>query len=105
MNFLGFIELNDGHLLDLSRLITSQTELRILVIKGLKLSESTVQSALTDNPGDIHAAAYFVLRTWRYWQEDQVAAFNDLVTALKKCRMNQLESKLLESVGISDKGK
>ena len=64
------------------------------------LPESTVLSALADNPGDIHEAAYSVLSTWRKTYEDQVEAFNDLITALKKCHMNQLAAQLLESAGI-----
>ena len=79
--------LEDVHLVKLSSLITSPIDLRTLGIKGLKLPERTIQSALTDNPGAIQAAAYIVLSTWRKKYEDPVAAFNNLVTALRKCRM------------------
>ena len=79
--------LEDIHLVELSSLITSPIDLRTLGIKGLKLPESTIQSALTDNPGAIQAAAYSVLSTWRKRYKDPVAAFNNLVTALRKCWM------------------
>ena len=80
---------NEEHLLDVSHLIVTRGDLRTLVIKGLKFPESTIQSALTDNPGDIHGAAYRVLSEWWKRQEDPVAASNELVTALKRCRMKK----------------
>ena len=43
--------LSDVHLVKLSMLITSPTELMRLGKEGLKLPESTVQSALINNPG------------------------------------------------------
>ena len=88
--------LTDEHLLKLSGWITSPTDLRKLGIEGLKLPESTIQSALTDNPGAIQAAAYSVLSTWRKKYEDPVAAFNNLVTALRKCWMHKFASNLTE---------
>ena len=81
--------LNEEYLLDLSRLIATKSDQRTLGIKGLKLPESTIQSALTDNPGDIHGAAYSVLSEWWKRQEDPVAASNALVAALKRCRMKK----------------
>ena len=91
--------------MELSRLITTKTDLRRLGIEDLKLPASRVESALADNPGKIHMAAWSLLMTWREMYEDPVEAFNDLFTALKKCHMNILASKLLESVGIFDQGK
>ena len=90
--------LNDRHLLKLSGLITSPTDLRKLGIEGLKLSANKIQSALTNNPGDIQEAALSVLSDWKKSYLDRSAAFRDLVTALRKCGMNQLVSKLLENV-------
>ena len=62
--------LRDVHLVKLSRLITTETELMRLGKEGLKLHESFVQSALTDNPGDIHYAAFDVLSRWRKRYKD-----------------------------------
>ena len=90
--------LEDTHLVKLSSLITSPLELRTLGIKGLKLPESTIQSTLTDNPGAIQAAAYSVLFTWRKKYPDPIAAFNDLVTALRKCLMYNFASNLTKGV-------
>ena len=81
--------LKDEHLVDLSLLIATTSDLRTLGIEGLKLPESTIQSALTDNPTDIQEAAYSVLSEWWKRQEDRVAAFNDLVATLKKCGMKK----------------
>ena len=86
--------LEDIHLVELSSLITNPTELRTLGIKGLKLPESIIQSALTDNLGAIRDAAYRVLCTWRKKYKDPVAAFNNLVTALRKCKMYKFASNL-----------
>ena len=90
--------LNDVHLVTLSSLITSPIDLRTLGIKGLKLPPSIIQSTLTDNAGAIQEAAYSVLSTWRKRYKDPVAAFNDLVTALRKCRMYKFASNLTEGV-------
>ena len=90
--------LNDVHLVKLSRLITTLIDLRTLGIKGLKLPESTIQSALTDNPGAIQAAAYSVLSTWQKRYKDPEAAFNNLVTALRKCLMHNFASNLTKGV-------
>ena len=81
--------------MELSLLITSPTELRRLGVEGLKLTSSTVQEALTNNPGDIEAAAHDVLSLWRKQYEDQVEAFNDLSAALIKCGMNKQAAQLL----------
>ena len=97
--------LSDVHLVELSGLITTPTELTRLGVEGLKLPESKVQSAITHNPGSIRRAAYFVLSTWHKMYKDPVEAFNDLVAALKKCDMNQLASQLQAWAGILDKGK
>ena len=81
--------LNEEHLLDLSRLIATKSDLMTLGIKGLELPEGIIQPALTNNPTDIQEAAYSVLSEWRKGQEDRVAAFNDLVAALRKCGMKK----------------
>ena len=86
--------LNAVHLVKLSHWITTETELRRLSIEGLKIPESNIQSALTNNRGNICAAAYRVLSTWQKKYEDESVAFRDLVAALEKCDMNQYTSQL-----------
>ena len=94
--------LNDAHLLKLSHSITTPTELRRLGIEGLKLKSSTIQSALTNNPGDIHEAALRVLSTWRAQYRYQSEAFREIIAALKKCHMNQLALQLTEKCHSTD---
>ena len=56
--------LEDSHILDLSKRITSDEELSTLGVKGLGLPAFDIQSALYDNKR-IQPAAYEVLSTWR----------------------------------------
>ena len=86
--------LNDERLLDVSLCICSPEDLRRLGIKGLKLPANKIDSALANKPGDIHAAAYSLLSTWRKGQKNKVTASRNLVTALRECNMNQYVSQL-----------
>ena len=91
--FTGCLE--DSHILDLSKRITSEEDLLTLGIKGLALPKFKIRSALYDNK-HIQSAAYEVLSFWRQKYESSHEAFQNLIAALVKAEMNQLAAELQE---------
>ena len=69
-----------------------------LGINGLKFRRHTIQSAVHNHKDSIQEAAYTVLTTWANQQENVVKAYSNTVTALRKCKMNQLASELRQWV-------
>ena len=89
--------LEDSHILDVSKRITSEEELLMLGVKGLGLPNFKIQSALYDKKR-ILPAAYEVLSTWRKQQESGHDDYPNLISALEKVEMNQLAAELQEWV-------
>ena len=89
--------LEDSHILELSKRITSEEELLVLSVKGLGLPDFKIKSALYDNKR-IQSAAYEVLSTWRKQQESRHDGYQNLISALQKVEMNQLAAGLREWV-------
>ena len=89
MQFLSD-ELDDAHVLELSRRITSESELLNLGINGLRLREYIIDAALFRHPKDIQDAAHYVLREWVKRQSNRVDAYHSLLKCLKQCEMNEL---------------
>ena len=89
--------LEDFHILELSKRITSEEELLTLGVKGLGLPDFKIQSALYDKKC-IQPAAYEVLCTWQQQQESKYAGYQNLILALEKVEMNQLAAVLQEWV-------
>ena len=87
-------ELDDSHVFELSRRITSESELVNLGINGLKLREYIIDAALFRHPKDIQDAAHDVLSEWVKRRANMVDAYQDLLTSLKHCKMNQLATDL-----------
>ena len=87
--------LEDSHILDLSKRITSEEELLVLGVKGLGLPDFKIKSALYDNKR-IQPAAYEVLSAWRKQQESRHDGYQILISALEKVEMNQLAAELRE---------
>ena len=87
----------DSHILHLSHRITSEQELRDLGTKGFKLEKSIIDNALFDHRTSIQGAAHEVLHRWVNMQtRGREEAYMNLLTALAKCKMNQLAAYLRE---------
>ena len=83
-------ELDDSHVFELSRRITSESELLNLGINGLKLREYITDAAVYRHPKDIQDAAHDVLKEWVKRQSNRVDAYHSLLRCLKDCEMNEL---------------
>ena len=86
--------LDDTHVFELSKRITSESELRNLGITGLRLSKYIIHAAMTDHPRHIQDAAYDVISEWVKQQENMEVAYKTLLQCLKRCQMNQLMAEL-----------
>ena len=86
--------LDDCHIFELSKRITTESELMNLGIKGLKLRKNVIEAALYRHPKDIQDAAHDVLSEWVKRRANMVDAYQDLLTSLKHCKMNQLATDL-----------
>ena len=82
--------LDDSHVLELSRRITSETELLNLGINGLRLREYVIDAAMYRHPKEIQNAAHDVLTEWVKRQSNRVDAYHSLLKCLKQCEMNEL---------------
>ena len=71
-------EITDERLLDQSKFISNESDLRKIAITGLNMTEDM----LKDERGIINDADYAILREWR------TKAETDLCNALKKVGMN-----------------
>ena len=87
-------ELEDSHILELSRRITNKQELMNLGIKGLNLPRHTIRSALYKNKDCIQDAAHAVISDWALQYETKSMAYVDIIASLQKCKMNQLASEV-----------
>ena len=87
-------ELEDSHILELSKRITSKQELMNLGIKGLNLPRHTIQSAVYNNKDCIQDAAHAVISDWAQKHETKSMAYENIIASLQKCKMNQLASEM-----------
>ena len=92
---MGHLFLKDEHLVSLSQRITSEKELLELGVKGLKLEDYIIQTALFNHNRDIQSAVYDVLSSWVKQCESREEALGHLQTALKRCSMKLLADELL----------
>ena len=86
--------LQDEHVLDLSKRITSAEELMDFGIKGLGLPDIKIKTAKYDHSDSIQAATYELLSTWLKKQTDRQEAYMNLLAGLKRAQMNQLAANL-----------
>ena len=86
--------LEDTHVLELSKRITNEQELKDLGIKALKLPKYIIQAALYNHRTSIQDAAHSVLSTWLKDQPSRKDAYRNLITGLQKAQMNQLAAEL-----------
>ena len=86
--------LQDVHILDLSKRITSAEELMDFGIKGLGLPDFKIKTAMYDHSDSIQAATYELLSMWLKKQTDRQEAYKNLRAGLKRAEMNQLASNL-----------
>ena len=77
----SLLELKDGHIFTLSRLLTRRSDLRQLAFK-LGLAKQDIDSAIENNRTDHFEAAYELLSKWQKRQEDVGAACRILWRAL-----------------------
>ena len=97
--------LDDCHIFELSKRITTESELMNLGINGLKLRKNIIEAALYRHPKDIQDAAHDILSEWVKRQENMVDTYQNLLTSLKHCQMNQLATDLRQlAVGAVDSG-
>ena len=86
--------LEDVHLLDLSKRITTGEELTDLGIKVLKLPDFRIRAALYDHKKSIQAATQDVIHSWLLQQSNRQEAYTALHTGLKEAKMHQLAGEL-----------
>ena len=96
IHIVGVLE--DSHILELSTRISSTQDLLNVGIYGLNLPRHTIQSAVYNHKDSIQEAAYTVLTTWANQQETKAEAYLNIITAFKKCKMNQLATELRQWV-------
>ena len=97
--------LDDTHVFELSRKITTDAQLMSLGMKGLKLDKTIIEAALYRHPKDIQDAAHDVLSEWVKQQENIDNNYNILVHGLIRCGMSQLAAELRQLVkGAEDRG-
>ena len=75
------VTLEDDHIWDLAKSITSKQQLWDLALNILKIPAKRVDSALY-NEREIQDAALVVLKTWQQGQNNRQEAYRNLYTAL-----------------------
>ena len=96
--------LEDVHILDLSKRITTGDELKEFGIKVLKLPGFKIKSALYDHSNSIQAAAYDVISSWVQLQSSRQEAYTTLREGLKEAKMHQLATEVQQWIeGTVDK--
>ena len=90
-------ELQDSHILELSKRITNQEELLELGINVLGLRDFKIKAALYDHK-QIRPATHEVLSTWVKQQVNRVEAHTNLVASLERRQMFHLVSMLKPTI-------
>ena len=80
-------------MLELSKRIAGNRDLKDLGIKGLELPGYEIKAALR-NKGEIQEATYHVLSRWLEKQKSREEAYINLIAGLRKCEVNQLAGEL-----------
>ena len=89
-------------MLEMSKLVTCESELRDLGAKVLKLRRCEIQSALYNHRQSIQDAAYDVLSKWRDQFLTPQKAYNSLYTGLRTYEKNQWADQLQKLAGDSE---
>ena len=90
LSLIGQKALTDGMILNLSKRVTSKSDLDGLVFFGLKMQKYITHTQLHDKPHGINEAALQVLNEWRKKNADPFQAYNALRHALEKAFMADL---------------
>ena len=94
--------LQDDHVLELSKRITSAEELHDFGIKCLGLPDFKVKTAMYDHKDSIQAASHELLSTWLKQQPSRQEAYVNLLEGLKRAQMERLAAELKSLVkGVS----
>ena len=73
-------------MLNLSKEISDQAELRNLATLGLRVRSKFIDTIRTNDPGDINNAALKVIKEWAADKQDKRAAYVELCDILKTIR-------------------
>ena len=72
---------------ELSRLIDDDAELIALALKGLQMTNESIQYHIVNNPRSINQAALFLFKAWRKTQSDNVQAYQNLCQDLEATKI------------------
>ena len=78
------MELQDDHVWNLAQRFIDEEVIRNFSLKGLKLQENEIKSALTQNKPNVHLAAHALLQKWLNRQESRAKAYQSLYNSLKE---------------------
>ena len=84
-------------MLELSKKITCEADLKDLGVKVLKLSKDEILIAINDKKR-IQSATQMVIRSWLKKQSDRHEVYNTLYRELQRYDMNEMVAMLKESV-------
>ena len=86
--------LMDSDIQRLSQRFTDAGLLRQFAYRGLKMESHDIESAISNRPSDIQAAAHDILRKWQLTQGNREEAFRYLFVALVESNMKSLAEDL-----------
>ena len=78
------MELQDDHVWNLAQRFTDEEQIRTFALRGLKLQEYEIKSALIQNEPNVHLAAHGLLQKWLNRQECRAKAYQSLHNFLKE---------------------
>ena len=84
----------DSDVQRLSERFTDVGVLKQLGYRGLKMESHEIQSAISNHPSDIQAAAHDVLRKWQLAQGNREKALRSLLTALEESNLKSFAEEL-----------
>ena len=96
--FLTSGNLKERHIWGLAQKFTNVSDLRSLVLTGLKLEGYTIDSTFYNNSNAIQEAAYMLIKEWSQRQKNNKRAYTKLLEALRKCSFHMMATELKNSV-------
>ena len=86
--------LTDSELLEVAAKLTNEPDMYRLGLKlGLKHSE--IETNINNNRGSVTMQAYHMLHTWFVQQQDSKVAFNFLLAALERSKLQSIIDEVL----------
>ena len=84
-------------IIELSRRISSEDDIRRLGVNGLGVPAHIVDNCLRNRRNDLNWATYDMLEAWSRNEESRTQAYTDLCIAVRKVHMDFLIKEVLES--------